>query len=56
VTPASRQAHPHHFELQQETCAQAGITGCIISTPFAAEVMAARSQRGEVFFDLKVAP
>ena len=44
------------FELQQETCAAAGVTGRIISTPFAAELMAAISQRGEVFFDLKVAP
>src|SRR5258708_13079846 len=32
------------FELQQEICAKAGITGRIISTPFAAEVMAAISQ------------
>ena len=32
------------FELQQETCAKAGITGRIISTPFAAEVMAAISK------------
>src|SRR4026209_261097 len=32
------------FELQQETCAKAGITGRIISTPFAAEVMAAVSK------------
>src|SRR5437867_2858498 len=32
------------FDLQQETCAQAGITGRIISTPFAAEVMAAVSK------------
>ena len=31
------------FELQQETCAKAGITGRIISTPFAAEVMTAIS-------------
>ena len=33
-----------NFELQQETCAKAGITGRIISTPFAAEVMAAVSK------------
>ena len=32
------------FELQQEICAKAGITGRIISTPFAAEVMAAVSK------------
>ena len=32
------------FDLQQETCAKAGITGRIISTPFAAEVMAAVSK------------
>jgi aminocarboxymuconate-semialdehyde decarboxylase len=32
------------FELQQETCAKAGITGRIISTPFAAEVMTAVSK------------
>ena len=41
------------FELQQETCAQTGITRRIISTPFAAELMAAISQRGEVFFRSK---
>ena len=32
------------FELQQETCRKAGITGRLISTPFAAEVMAAISK------------
>ena len=32
------------FELQQETCAKAGITGRLISTPFAAEMMAAISK------------
>ena len=32
------------FELQQEACAKAGITGRIISTPFAAEVMTAVSK------------
>ena len=32
------------FELQQEVCAKAGVTGRIISTPFAAEVMAAISK------------
>lgn len=31
------------FELQQETCAKAGVTGRIISTPFTAEVMTAVS-------------
>jgi predicted TIM-barrel fold metal-dependent hydrolase len=33
------------FELQQEVCAQAGITGRIISNPFAAEVAAAITSR-----------
>jgi predicted TIM-barrel fold metal-dependent hydrolase len=33
------------FELQQEVCAKAGITGRIISNPFAAEVMAAVSRK-----------
>jgi len=32
------------FELQQEVCARAGVTGRIISTPFAAEVMTAISR------------
>ena len=32
------------FDLQQDTCAKASITGRIISTPFAAEVMAAVSK------------
>ena len=32
------------LDLQQETCARAGITGRIISTPFAAEVMTAVSK------------
>src|SRR5690349_23364737 len=33
------------FELQQEVSAKAGITGRIISNPFAAEVMSAISKR-----------
>jgi predicted TIM-barrel fold metal-dependent hydrolase len=33
------------FELQQEVCAKAGISGRIISNPFAAEVMTAISQK-----------
>jgi hypothetical protein len=32
------------FELQQEACAKAGVTHRLISTPFAAEVMAAISK------------
>src|SRR4051812_34837632 len=32
------------FELQQQTCAKAGVTHRIISTPFTAEVMAAVSK------------
>jgi len=31
------------FDLQQDVCAKAGITGRIISNPFAAEVIAAIS-------------
>src|SRR5262249_178353 len=33
------------FELQQDVCAKAGITGRIISNPFAAEVITAISQK-----------
>jgi hypothetical protein len=33
------------FDLQQEVCARAGITGRIISNPFAAEVMTAISRK-----------
>src|SRR3979490_1406810 len=33
------------FDLQQEVCAKAGITGRIISNPFAAEVIAAISSK-----------
>src|SRR5262249_44806275 len=33
------------FDLQQEVCAKAGITGRIISNPFAAEVMSAISRK-----------
>jgi hypothetical protein len=33
------------FDLQQEVCAKAGVTGRIISNPFAAEVISAVSRR-----------
>src|SRR5262245_11217633 len=33
------------FELQQDVCAKAGITGRVISNPFAAEVITAISQK-----------
>jgi len=33
------------FDLQQEVCARAGITGRIISNPFAAEVITAISRK-----------
>jgi len=33
------------FELQQDVCARAGVTGRIISTPFTAEVMTAISEK-----------
>jgi hypothetical protein len=41
--PAVAYHEMNDFELQQQTCAKAGVTGRIISTPFAAEVMAAVS-------------
>jgi predicted TIM-barrel fold metal-dependent hydrolase len=39
--PAVSYREMSDFDLQQEVCAKAGITGRIISNPFAAEVMAA---------------
>jgi predicted TIM-barrel fold metal-dependent hydrolase len=42
--PAVAYHDMYDFELQQETCARAGVTGRIISTPFTAEVMTAVSK------------
>src|SRR5262249_12249724 len=42
--PAVSYHEMYDFDLQQEVCAKAGITGRIISTPFAAEVMTAVSK------------
>src|SRR5215831_10167423 len=42
--PAVSYHEMYDFDLQQEACAKAGISGRIISTPFAAEVMTAVSQ------------
>src|SRR4051812_29883466 len=39
--PAVSYREMSDFDLQQEVCAKAGITGRIISNPFAAEVIAA---------------
>jgi len=41
--PAVSYHEMYDFDLQQDVCAKAGITGRIISTPFAAEVMSAVS-------------
>ena len=43
--PAVSYHDMYDFDLQQEVCAKAGITGRIISNPFAAEVMAAVSKK-----------
>jgi predicted TIM-barrel fold metal-dependent hydrolase len=42
--PAVSYHEMYDLELQQEACARAGITGRVISTPFAAEVMTAVSK------------
>src|SRR5690349_17755000 len=42
--PAVAYHEMRDFELQQETCVKAGITGRIISTPFEAEMMTAISK------------
>src|SRR6266508_1649292 len=36
------------FELQQDVCAKAGITGRIISNPFAAEMITSIYRRGQI--------
>ena len=43
--PAVSYHDMYDFDLQQEVCAKAGITGRIISNPFAAEVMTAVSTK-----------
>jgi predicted TIM-barrel fold metal-dependent hydrolase len=43
--PAVSYREMSDFDLQQEVCAKAGITGRIISNPFAAEVIAAISSK-----------
>jgi aminocarboxymuconate-semialdehyde decarboxylase len=42
--PAVSYHDMYDFDLQQETCAKAGVTGRILSTPFTAEVMTAVSK------------
>src|ERR1700754_451536 len=43
--PAVSYREMSDFDLQQEVCAKAGITGRLISNPFAAEVITTLSQR-----------
>lgn len=42
--PAVSYHEMYDFDLQQEACAKAGVTGRIISTPFTGEVMTAISK------------